>query len=69
MKYYQVKGDPCNWAHGELFTENEYAHMKRRPNKRYLRLVKISSHEVHFFFGIRLPDEDAQIEVISEEVE
>lgn len=68
MKYYQIKGDPCNWAHGELFTENELAHMKNPPAKRLLREVNVSSRSVHMFFGIRFPDEDAIVEVIREEV-
>lgn len=68
MKYYQIKDDPANYAHGELFTEAEMRTLDFAPPKRLCRLVEIKKSEVHFFFGIRLPDEDAEINVLQERV-
>ena len=68
MKYYQIKDDPANYAHGELFTEAEMQNLNFAPPKSLCRLVEIKKSEVHFFFGVRLPDEDAQITVIESEV-
>lgn len=64
MKYYQVQGDPCNWATNELFTLKEMEKLSYAPPKKICRLVEINKNHTYWFFGARFPYDDAEITIV-----
>ena len=61
MLYYQVQGDPCNYAKGELFTESEMHRLDYAPPFKICKPVYVKKTETYWFFGARFPMENAVI--------
>lgn len=66
MLYYMVKGNPCNYAHGELFTEHEMRTLDFAPPFKICEPVYIKKNETFFSFGCRFPIDNATIKKLEE---